>query len=170
MNKKGTNQHKNKYHNWLELDKKAYNSVLWLTLFVIILGWLFWYYFKPAPLISPVVEQYPSGVCGTCMKPTDTPQTQKQQILSYIVKRFGDDAPDAIVLLRKCENSTFGMNRVNINKNGTKDYGTFQINSIHAKKYGTAFMNNWHVNVDVAYEIYKSRGYTFKAWVCNWVI
>src|SRR3990167_10626343 len=108
----GSNQFKTKQFNWLGVSKKAYNSILWLTLLTIVMGWSFWYYLKPAPLISPVIDQYPSGVCVSCMKPTNTPQTQKQQILSYIVKRFGDDAPDAIVLLRKCENSTFGMDKI----------------------------------------------------------
>ena len=170
MNKKGSNQYKNKYYNWLGLSKKVYHDILWLFLLVLILSWSFYLFYKPPELISAVMDQYPSGVCGTCMKPSSHPETYKQQVLKYIVDKFGDDAPDAIVLLRKCENSTFGMDRVNTNKNGTKDFGTFQINSIHAKRYGTGFLNNWRINVDVAYEIYKSRSNTFGAWTCKWVL
>src|SRR3990167_10234527 len=161
MNKQRSNQYQNKYFNWLGLSQKAYHNTLWLTLLVLILGWVFYLFYKPPELISAVIEQYPSGICGTCMKPSPHPETYKTQVLKYIVDKFGDASPDAIVLLRKCENSTFSDKAINVNKNGTKDFSVFQINTIHAKKYGTAFMSNWRVNVDVAYEIYKSRGNTF---------
>jgi hypothetical protein len=101
--------------------------------------------------------------------PTPEPLSEKQEILSYIVAKFGDRSPDAIVMLRKCENSKFNQEATNHNNNGTTDYGIFQVNSIHEKRYGSEFKTDWKSNIDTAFEIYKSHGYKFTAWSCaNW--
>src|SRR3990167_2325232 len=68
MNKKGSNQYKNKYYNWLGLSKKVYHDILWLFLLVLILSWSFYLFYKPPELISAVMDQYPSGVCKTDKK------------------------------------------------------------------------------------------------------
>ena len=97
-------------------------------------------------------------------------KTEKCKILSYIVDKFQDDAANAITLVRTCENSTFDQKRFNVNKNGTKDWGIFQVNDVHSKRYGEAFKTSWKANVDVAYEIYKSAGKKFTPWTCAPII
>lgn len=92
--------------------------------------------------------------------------SEKQQILNYIVEKFGDRADAAIAMVYKCENSTFDQSRTNTNRNGTTDYGIFQINSIHEQRYGAEFKTDWKANIDVAYEIYKSHGNSFRPWTC----
>lgn len=89
-------------------------------------------------------------------------KSEKQQILAYIVEKFGDRAADAITLIHTCENSTFNPRAINHNRNGTVDRGVFQINSIH----GGEDMFDWKTNVDMAYTIYRSRGNKFTAWTC----
>jgi len=96
--------------------------------------------------------------------------SEKQQILLYIVEKFGDDAADAITLVRKCENSTFDQTRTNHNQNGTVDYGIFQVNSIHTNRYGETFKTDWKANVDVAYKIYQAAGNKFTPWTCAHII
>jgi len=116
-------------------------------------------------LVSPVPEASPTP----SPLPTPTPtvcKTEKCQVLQYITEKFGERAADAIVIIRTCENSTFDQSRTNHNRNGTVDYGIFQINSIHEKRYGGAFKTDWKANIDVAFEIYKSAGEKFTPWTC----
>lgn len=90
-------------------------------------------------------------------------ETEKCEIMAYIVEVFGDDADDAITLLNKCENSDLNPNAVNYNNNGTTDTGVFQINSIHG--YSQEYLFDWHNNVDVAYQIFIRSGWS--AWACS---
>lgn len=91
-------------------------------------------------------------------------ETEKCQIMAYIVERFGDDADDAITVLNKCENSEFNPLAANHNNNGTIDRGVFQINSVH----GGEELFNWKTNVDKAYEIFSNGGW--RQWSCSHVI
>ena len=95
-------------------------------------------------------------------------ETEKCEILSYIVEKFQDDSADAITIVRKCENSTFDQTRTNHNSNGSIDYGIFQINSVHTTRFGDAFKTDWKANVDAAYQIFSERGW--EAWSCADVI
>lgn len=90
---------------------------------------------------------------------------EKHEIFTYIVEKFGEDAGDAITLVRKCENSTFDQTRTNHNRNGSVDYGIFQINSIHTARFGEEFKTDWKANVDVAYEIFSEQGWS--PWACS---
>jgi hypothetical protein len=92
--------------------------------------------------------------------------TEKQQILAYIVEKFGDDSADAITMIRKCENSSFDQSRTNHNRNGTVDYGVMQINSVHTAKCGEGIKDSWKTNIDCGYEIYKAAGNKFTPWTC----
>ena len=86
------------------------------------------------------------------------------EILAYIVEVFQEDAADAITIVNSCENSSFDQSAVNYNNNNTSDHGIFQLNSIHIARFGDAFVTDWKANVDVAYQIFKERGWT--AWSC----
>lgn len=89
--------------------------------------------------------------------------TEKQQILDYIVKVFGDDSADAITLINKCENHAFDPSATNWNSNGTWDVGIFQINQVHG--YSMEEMKNWKQNIDAAKKIFDRSGWS--AWSCS---
>lgn len=89
--------------------------------------------------------------------------TEKQEVLQYIVEVFGDDADKAIWMAR-CE-SGLRKDAINTkNRNGSVDYGVFQINSVHIKRHGDEFTKDWRENVRVAKKIYDEQG--FRPWVC----
>lgn len=90
-------------------------------------------------------------------------KSEKQLILEYIVEVFGDDA-DRAIWVAKCESGLKASAINDQNRNGTVDYGVFQVNSVHIKTYGTGFTKSWKENVDVAKKIFDQQG--FKPWVC----
>jgi len=94
--------------------------------------------------------------------------TEKQQIMSYIVEVFGDDADDAITIINKCENSDFNPKATNYNSNGTWDTGIFQINQIHG--YSLEEMQNWKKNIDAAKKIFDKAGKKWTPWSCAYVV
>lgn len=93
--------------------------------------------------------------------------TEKQQILNYIVEVFGDDAPDAIVVIRRCENASFNPKAVNYNRNGTVDRGVFQLNSQY---WGGEELFDWKKNVEVAYKVFVRAGKKWTPWSCAHVV
>jgi len=93
--------------------------------------------------------------------------SEKQQIMDYIIEKFGNDANLAITMLTTCENGELNTKAKNYNRNGTVDSGVFQINSIHDTPEE---MENWRDNVDMAYKIYHAQGDLFTAWTCAGVI
>lgn len=114
----------------------------------------------PAPKVVYQTKEVPVAV--------DVPNTEKAQILAYIVAKFGDHAADAITMIRKCENSQFNPKAVNWNKNGTWDTGIMMINQVHG--YSLEDMQDWKKNIDVAYEIFKADDNSFYSWSCAGVI
>lgn len=61
----------------------------------------------------------------------------------------------------QAENGTRQCDRMNWNTNKTVDFGVFMINTVHLKKgYTITDLTNCHKNVDIAYTIYKSSGWT----------
>lgn len=103
----------------------------------------------------------------TTPAPTIAPLTQKQEILNYIVEVFGDDAADAIVVIRKCENSSFNPRATNQNRNGSVDRGIFQLNSAY---WGGEELYDWKKNVDVAYKVFTRAGKKWTPWTCAHVV
>lgn len=95
-------------------------------------------------------------------------ETDKCQILAYLVEKFGDEAANAITIINKCENSTFEQDRTNHNRNGTIDYGVMQINSIHIPRCGDGIITSWKDNIDCGYQIFQDSGWS--AWACSHVI
>lgn len=86
------------------------------------------------------------------------------EIQQYICDKFGNDCKLALAV-QKAENGTMQCDRFNINKNGTVDFGVFQINTVHLKKgYKISDLIDCKKNVDIAYEIYSQQK-GFQAWV-----
>lgn len=98
-------------------------------------------------------------------------KTEKQQILAYMVEKFGDRSDDAITMINKCENRGFSPTRksgLNIQKSGRRSYdiGVMQINVDESNVAEQERLMNWKYNIDRGYEKYHAAGNKFTAWVC----
>lgn len=97
--------------------------------------------------------------------------TEKQQILAYLVEKFGNDSDKAIIMIGTCENSTFAADRksgLNIQQSGRRSYdiGVMQINVDENDLDEQKKLTNWKYNIDRGYAKYKAAGNKFTAWTC----
>lgn len=101
-------------------------------------------------------------------------KTEKQQILAYIVEKFGDRSADAITIINKCENHAFKTDAMNHNvqQSGRRswDIGIFQVNVDESNTEEIEKLKGWKYNVDRAYQKYHAAGDTFRPWTCAHVI
>ena len=98
--------------------------------------------------------------------------TEHQQILAYLVEKFGKDADKAIIMIGTCENSTFAPDRkspLNIQKSGRRSYdiGVMQINVDETNVEEQKRLTNWKYNIDRGYQKYHAAGDKFTAWTCS---
>lgn len=93
--------------------------------------------------------------------PNNSPLTPDQQ---FACNLFGKDCDTALAIMRA--ESHYRHDAININKNGTADFGCFQLNSVHLAQIDTSNLNllNCQDNTKAAYEIYKQQK-GFGAWV-----
>lgn len=113
----------------------------------------------------PIKEKISSDIVAQQTDPTDI------EIARYI-KSKSWKYEDAI-RLAKSENywnltGSFNCSRIHTNKDGSVDYGIFQINSIHSQtlsKLGMTMedMKNCYKNIDYAYKMWSDQG-GFQAW------
>jgi hypothetical protein len=150
-----------KTHN-IEIIRRYQHEKWYLTLaLVFICAGLLLYVTRPK-IISPC----PDYGCSIPVVYERVYQSDLEQAMSYIIKKF---QPEGMVVvlqaldIAKCE-SHLNINAYNYNTNGTGDYGLFQINSIHTERYGVKFMHDWKANIDVAFDLYKSQGWS--PWTC----
>jgi len=90
-----------------------------------------------------------------------------QDIYDYISTKNWDFS--VAIRMAKSENfwnlnHHFNCSRTNTNKDGTTDYGVFQINSVHTKrvaKHGWTMedMKDCQKNIDIAHEIWTEQGW-----------
>lgn len=97
--------------------------------------------------------------------------TEKQQILAYLIEKFGNDSDKAIIMIGTCENSTFAPDRkspLNIQKSGRRSYdiGVMQINVDETNIEEQKRLTNWKYNIDRGYQKYHAAGKKFTAWTC----
>ena len=112
---------------------------------------------------------YAKEEVATIVFPTPTPTLAcawcgLEPYLDYVYEVFGEDAERGITMLANCENKDFGTTRINWNRNGTWDFGLWQINSIHG--YTQEELADPYFNTDVAYKIFKRAGSSFTPWTC----
>jgi hypothetical protein len=81
----------------------------------------------------------------------------KEEISAYIKQVFGKHSDEALAVAR-CE-SGVSADHININKDGSMDFSTFQINSTHARRFGSWFKANWMENVRVAKVLFDEQGW-----------
>jgi hypothetical protein len=69
------------------------------------------------------------------------------------------------------ENHTLNPDAVNINSDGSKDYGIFQLNSnwhgFNKPVNNERYLYDPSINIRIAYKIYKASGESFNLWTCG---
>lgn len=88
-----------------------------------------------------------------------TESTQQTDIESLIRKTF-PECPDTMVAIARAE-SHFRTNAINVNRNGTKDCGIFQVNSIHG--YDCEWLFDVQNNLKAARAVFDKQG--LNAWM-----
>lgn len=100
--------------------------------------------------------------------------SEHQQILAYIVEKFGDRADDAIAMINQCENSTFNTEAMNHNvqQSGRRsfDVGVFQMNVDEDNTAEIEKLKDWKYNIDRAYDKYHAKNNTFYFWTCGYTV
>ncbi len=91
--------------------------------------------------------------------------SEHDQIEFYIKQVFGKDSPKAFKVL-SCENFHLIPDAVNVNTDGSRDYGIFQINNHWQGVSNVAFLTDWKINVQMAYNIFRRNG-DFHLWSCG---
>ncbi len=106
-------------------------------------------------------------------KKAEQPRTQREEIEAYIREVFGEHAEKAFLLLKGkgegtcAENRNLDPNAVHTNRDGSRDFGLFQINSRYHPVYKLNLYKDWKANVDYAYRMFKNDNYSFKRWTCG---
>lgn len=100
-----------------------------------------------------------------------------QTIEEEIIEVFGKYSDNALLLLKGkgegtcAENRTIDPSRIHLNENGSKDYGVFQINDnwygFNKAVNNPRFLLDRHLNIQLAWLIFESNGYTFANWACG---
>jgi len=109
------------------------------------------------------------------LEPTPEPQIEEIKkdytIEEYIKVKFEDDADKAFLLLKgndKCggENPRLNPKAVNVNRDGSRDRGIFQINDkYHPLTDEQAF--DWKTNTDYAFRMFENDNRTFIRWTAG---
>lgn len=112
--------------------------------------------------LSPCPESgclIPHVATVKAVEPTTKPRSIEQKIRDT----FPED-PDTAVAIAKCE-SSMNPKAINTkNRNGSVDYGLFQINSVHG--YTANYLMDVDNNLRIARELYDRQGWM--PWVCSW--
>ena len=139
------------------LGLKLQNRILWTLFISACVGVLL--YITQDRVISPCSD---TG-CHVVVKTVYAQDSEFEQIVAYITKKFAPEGKHVVVQAINCFYSESGLrsNAVGVNRNGSNDVGVAQINSIHGMS--TEDRMDYKKNIDKAYKIYKSRG-NWSAW------
>jgi len=100
--------------------------------------------------------------------PSASTKVSYPPVEQYIRLKFGVWGDKAVTMLKTCENKQLNPTAINWNKNGTWDYGTFQINQVHG--YTQEQLADYKFNTDVAWKLFERAGYKFTDWTCSPVV
>lgn len=163
--RRGSNQYK------IRRRSKREDAIL-LALCVISLGIMIYLaiagllnYGAEASYVSPVASSSASLIESP--SPTLTPEPSGD-VADMIRKTFGTHADKAFALLQ-CENASLNPKAVNTAGNtpaGSRDIGVFQINEFHQGVH-SKFLFDPQTNVQIAWQIYRDSGYSFRMWSCG---
>ena len=92
--------------------------------------------------------------------------SERQQIEEYIKSK--DWNSDEALKVAKCESGLNPLSHGDRNLNPSS-YGIFQIRAYHNRPSPDELLN-WKVNIDTAYDIYKSWGNSWDAWTCKYTL
>lgn len=101
-------------------------------------AWMYEHWFKPTEPL--VINSVPGSVEG------------------YICWVFGSDCRMALAVSH-AENGTRQCDRISVNKNGSVDFGVFQINTVHIKRIPVRDMVDCQKNIRMAYVLFKEQGW-----------
>jgi hypothetical protein len=86
-------------------------------------------------------------------------ESSPQPDIESLIRQTFPEYPDTMVQIARAE-SHFKNEAVNINRNGSKDCGIFQVNSVHG--YDCDWLKNPENNLKAAREVFDKQGLT--AW------
>lgn len=89
-----------------------------------------------------------------------------ERIDREIARVFGGHYRKAKRLLA-CENASLDPYAVNVNQDGSRDVGVFQINSRWQGVANEAFLTDYRINIRMAWNIYERSRHTFALWSCG---
>ena len=121
-----------------------------------------------SPLVVEVVEAKSSVQLDNSIASTPQPEGPIEQ---EIYEVFGSEYYGEAMELLECENKNLDPEAVNKNKDGSIDYGVFQLNS-HWHGFNK-FVNNERylfdpeINIRIAYRLFVTSGNSFKLWSCH---
>jgi hypothetical protein len=101
------------------------------------------------------------------------PTREPDDIEGYIRYVFKEDADKALLLLKGKGEGTCAENRrldpyaKHTNKNGTTDWGLFQINDYWHPVFKLNLHKDWKANTQYAYKMFLRDNKTFKRWSCG---
>lgn len=103
----------------------------------------------------------------TAAAPADAHHVDPATIKARIMDVFGPAAGPHAIAIARCE-SEFDPHARHRNRNGTIDYGVFQLNSggtMQSLGLTAAEALDWQANIDAAHRLYRRRGW--QPWVCS---
>jgi hypothetical protein len=118
---------------------------------------------KPTP-----VAMASDVVASPVASPSASREVSYSPVEEYIRLKFGVWGDKAMTLLTTCENRYLNTTATNWNRNGTWDYGLFQINQVHG--YTQEQLADYKFNTDVAWKLFVRAGYKFTDWTCAYAI
>lgn len=98
--------------------------------------------------------------------PTQAHHVTRAQLEAMVARSFGEHAGAARHIIA-CE-SSWNHRATHRNRNGTVDYGLFQINSggtLQSLGLSAASALDPQANIDAAYRLFRRRGW--QPWVCS---
>lgn len=91
-------------------------------------------------------------------------------IREKIEATFGEYSDEAFELL-KCENRGLDPRATNHNKDGSTDWGVFQLNDnwngFNKTVRNEQFLTDPDINISIAFKLFVQDGHSFKMWACG---